>query len=174
MGGFGWDVHRFIFAASTMDSSDDALLENWTAAVGQVRRLETLVLDGIHRGIFTSRSVHWRGRRPDGPMPPLLRTDWRITGVWENDWAELLLAALLWRCDLESLRNIGARLQLSVSMIDSIRSLQLQARQNLLTPQTAPPGAHSLHCAVVSQTRPEEFWERWPTGSGFSTFGELR
>mmetsp|Transcript_91197 Transcript_91197/g.253927 ORF Transcript_91197/g.253927 Transcript_91197/m.253927 type:complete len:124 (+) Transcript_91197:249-620(+) len=104
----------------------------------------------------------WRGRRSGGPPPAMLSPDWRKTGVYENDWAELLLAALLWRCNEESLRRVGAQLQLSLVMIDNIAQLQMLARQQLITVQTAPPGVHLLNSAVASQESPSEFWDRWP------------
>jgi len=153
-------AHRHLFG-----EAGSALLDAWPAAVGRVRRLEALVLEGLDRGSLTARSSQWRGRRVDGPPPAMLAPDWRKMGLHENDWAELLLAALFWRCDEESLRRVGAQLQLSLVMIDNIVKLHALARQKIIAVQTAPPGAHLLNSAVASQDSPVEFWERWPVGS---------
>eukprot|EP00416_Gambierdiscus_australes_P020427 CAMPEP_0171065402 /NCGR_PEP_ID=MMETSP0766_2-20121228/6822_1 /TAXON_ID=439317 /ORGANISM="Gambierdiscus australes, Strain CAWD 149" /LENGTH=466 /DNA_ID=CAMNT_0011521499 /DNA_START=64 /DNA_END=1460 /DNA_ORIENTATION=- len=181
LGGVG-DVHRFFFGQAS-----DSLVEAWPAAVGRVRRLEALVLEGLDRQLLTSRSSRWRGRRADGPPPALCAPDWRKTGVWENDWAELLLAALLWCCDKASLERIGAGLQLSLSMIDNVVKLQEQARHNPTAAHTAPPGAHLLKAAVASHVSAADFWDRWPqkkieqpafgdrrTSDGYHSFSRLR
>lgn len=151
------EPHRFFFGGA-----GDITLRTWQAAVGRVRRLEALVLDGVDRGILTSQSSHWKGRQADGPRAAFLAPDWRKTGVRENDWAELLLAALCWRCDADSLKRVGAQLQLSVAMIENISELQSQARQNLVATQTAAPGAHILKSAVASSESTADFWARWP------------
>lgn len=143
-------------------SAGEGPLRGWAAGVGSVRRLEGLVLEGLDRGILSSRSVQWRGRRPDTHPPALMSPDWRRTGVYENDWAELVLAALLWRCSDKELKRVGVELQLSTAMIDNISALQAGARQKIITPQTAPPGVHLLNFAVATQDGPSVFWERWP------------
>jgi len=158
-------AHRHLFG-----EAGPAFLDTWPAAVGRVRRLEALVLEGLERGNLTSRSIQWRGRRADGPPPAMLAPDWRKTGIYENDWAELLLTALFWRCDEDSLRRVGAQLQLSLAMIDNIARLHALARQKIIAVQTAPPGVHLLNSAVASQESPSDFWDRWPCSSRPGSF----
>lgn len=153
------EVHRHFFS-----TAGDALLATsaWQAAVGRVRRLEALVLEGIQCGSLTSRSVRWRGRGPDGPAPALFAPDWRKTGVWENDWAELLFAALYWRCDSDAIRKVGAQLQISSTMSENVVALLNEAKRGPLSVQTSPPGAYLLNNAVASAESPTDFWCRWP------------
>jgi len=160
LGGPG-EVHRFLFGAA-----GSAALDAWPAAVGRARRLEAFVLEGLERGELTSRSAQWRGRQADGPTPALLAPDWRKTGVHENDWAELLLAALFWRCDAQAVRRVGVQLQLSLAMAENVLKLQALARQKLMTVQTAPPGAHILHAAANTQMSAAQFWDQWPCSRG--------
>eukprot|EP00927_Polykrikos_kofoidii_P036422 TRINITY_DN3074_c4_g1_i1.p1 TRINITY_DN3074_c4_g1~~TRINITY_DN3074_c4_g1_i1.p1 ORF type:complete len:503 (-),score=94.95 TRINITY_DN3074_c4_g1_i1:94-1602(-) len=135
----------------------------WPAAVGRVRRLETFVLEGLSRGLLTSRSVMWRGRRENGPPAALLATDWRKTAFGENDWAELLIAALLWRTDEAAIKKAGDELKLSGAMINNIMQLQMQARSGTLKLHTATPGAWILRAVVVDKSSPVEFWNGWPS-----------
>ncbi|CAK0839622.1 unnamed protein product [Prorocentrum cordatum] len=151
------EVHRHLFEAAGA-----ATLDPWQACVGKVGRLEALVLDGVGRGILTARSVQWRGRRPDSTQAGLLAPDWRKSGVWEADWVELLLGALLWRCSRDAVQKVGAALQLSHRMVENVLVLQGQARQKQISKQTAPPGVHLLRCAVASGETFDEFWDRWP------------
>ncbi|CAK9093598.1 unnamed protein product, partial [Durusdinium trenchii] len=69
----------------------------WPGAVGTVRRLGQLLLYGLESEQLTARSQRFRGRIQGGLPPALLTPDWRKLGVWENDWVELLVAALAWR-----------------------------------------------------------------------------
>eukprot|EP00439_Symbiodinium_sp_Y106_P031624 s1175_g3.t2 len=86
----------------------------WQGAVGNVRRLETLILEGLQRKQLSARSVRFRGRMEKGLPPALLTPDWRKLEIRENDWVELLLAALLWRRSVPEVRQCAARLQLLV------------------------------------------------------------
>ncbi|CAJ1416550.1 unnamed protein product [Effrenium voratum] len=88
----------------------------WPRAVNNVARLGTLLLHGLAEGHVTARSARFRGRIPGGLVPALMRPDWRKLGVWENDWVELLLAALCWRHSAEDVRRLAGRLQLSQTM----------------------------------------------------------
>eukprot|EP00933_Yihiella_yeosuensis_P078154 TRINITY_DN89306_c0_g1_i1.p1 TRINITY_DN89306_c0_g1~~TRINITY_DN89306_c0_g1_i1.p1 ORF type:complete len:164 (-),score=25.72 TRINITY_DN89306_c0_g1_i1:92-529(-) len=135
---------------------------SWTASVGHVRRLENLLLEGLEQGFLTSRSETWRGRRSEGTPPALMAPDWRKKGVWENDWAELLLASFFWRSSAKDLQELLGKLQLSQAMIDNVAKLQALARQPLITVQSAPPAVHILKAAVASGESPKEFWRRWP------------
>jgi len=155
------------------DDVDSLSRGTWQSVGGRVRRLEELVLEGLARGLLRSRSAVWRGRRSDGPPAALLATDWRKLGIGENDWAELLLAALLWHRSPGQGRRNGAgitdfgkraieRLQLSTAMVENIRKLQTLAGSRLLAVHTVPPGALILHAAIVEQRDPKDFWDRWP------------
>lgn len=151
------EPHRFFFG-----EVGEATLRAWQAAVGRVRRLEALVMEGVARGMITSQSSQWRGRKLDGTRAALLAPDWNKTGIRENDWAELLLAALCWCSDPGSVTRLGSRLQLSAAMTGNVLKLQSEARQSRPSGMTAPLGACLLNGAVTSSESPADFWARWP------------
>lgn len=150
------EVHKLLFG-------DFANAPNfWQGAVGNVRRLETLILEGLQRKHISARSVRFRGRIEKGLPPALLTPDWRKLEIRENDWVELLLAALLWRRSPPEVRQCAAKLQLSETMGENVILLQDKTRQSIIAAHTAPPGVHLLHAAVVSSEAPDSFWDRWP------------
>mmetsp|Transcript_4136 Transcript_4136/g.7593 ORF Transcript_4136/g.7593 Transcript_4136/m.7593 type:complete len:416 (+) Transcript_4136:45-1292(+) len=151
------EVHKLFFS-----SSSGTAVSSWQGAVANVRRLESLVLEGLKRKQISSRSSRFRGRMPKGLLPAMLTPDWRKLEIRENDWAELLLAALLWRCDAAAVRHVCQRLQLSETMGDNVNMLREKTRTSNIAAHTAPPGVHLLHAAVISAEAPEDFWDRWP------------
>lgn len=142
----------------------DAAGRAWQSSVTCVARLEELVLEGLARGILTSRSVAWRGRRHEG-RPSLLAPDWRLTGIAENDWVELLFATLLWRCSPSEIMAVGKRLQVSKLSMQNVLTLQQGARRCgpslVASYQTVPMGAWLLSAAVSSDA-PSSMWDAWP------------
>lgn len=138
----------------------------WPGAVGTVRRLGQLLLYGLESEQLTARSQRFRGRIQGGLPPALLTPDWRKLGVWENDWVELLVAALAWRLKSDAITELCDRLQLSRTMGENVRQLLSRARQPGLAAHTQPPGAHLLHCAAASAEAFEDFWQRWPVKPG--------
>eukprot|EP00928_Gymnodinium_smaydae_P024239 TRINITY_DN19676_c0_g2_i2.p1 TRINITY_DN19676_c0_g2~~TRINITY_DN19676_c0_g2_i2.p1 ORF type:complete len:327 (-),score=29.01 TRINITY_DN19676_c0_g2_i2:437-1417(-) len=159
----GTDLHPLLFGrVSGARPSGEWRSGAWPAAVGRVRRLEAIILAGIERGLLASRSERWRSRKPGAAQAALLAPDWRKAGLGESDWVELLLAALLWRCDEVSIRGVGEDLQLTGPTVSNILRLQAQSRSTILAVHTAPPGVHILHAAVASQRDIGEFWDRWP------------
>lgn len=149
--------HRHFF-----QNSGSSILNAWQSAVGRVRRMEEIVLEGVSRGRLTSRSAHWRGRRSGGPTPALLTADWRKTLVAENDWGELLLAALLWPCKEEAVKATCSDLQLSNAMADSILELQKQARQKLGGAHSSPLGVVLLDSAATNSGGASDLWDSLP------------
>jgi len=151
------EVHQTLFSKAGAQT-----LDHWQAGVGRVNRLETIVLEGLRRGHITSRSIQWRGRPAGSSKAAFLSPDWRKKGMYENDWAELVLAALLWSCDAKALKGVGSQLELGGAMVETIGKLQEGARKKSISPQTAPPGVHLLNAAAASSESAESFWSRWP------------
>lgn len=108
----------------------------WPGAVGTVRRLGQLLLYGLESEQLTARSQRFRGRIQGGLPPALLTPDWRKLGVWENDWVELLVAALAWRLKSDAITELCDRLQLSRTMGENVRQLLSRARQPGLAAHT--------------------------------------
>lgn len=130
------EVHKLLFG-------DFANAPNfWQGAVGNVRRLETLILEGLQRKHISARSVRFRGRIEKGLPPALLTPDWRKLEI--------------------RVRQCAAKLQLSETMGENVILLQDKTRQSIIAAHTAPPGVHLLHAAVVSSEAPDSFWDRWP------------
>lgn len=137
---------------------------SWASAVGRVRRLEDLILEGVDRGALSSRSAFWRGRQQHGLRAALLLSDWRKSIVYENDWAELLLGAVFWSSAPDVLRRVGERLRISNVMLENISTLQQEARQKCRGTGAVPPGVRLLRAAADggAESVPSEFWKHWP------------
>lgn len=151
-------LHEFL-----LGDAGQAVLNAWDAGVGRVGRLEPIIIEGLRRGTLRSKSSAWRGRELNSKQAALFAPDWRKTGIWENDWAELLLAALLWNCDVATIKQVGQHLELSQAMVQNIVKLVALSRQGLMSAQTAPLGAYLLHSAATTTVSPQKFWDSCPT-----------
>eukprot|EP00933_Yihiella_yeosuensis_P059866 TRINITY_DN6162_c0_g2_i1.p1 TRINITY_DN6162_c0_g2~~TRINITY_DN6162_c0_g2_i1.p1 ORF type:complete len:496 (-),score=73.48 TRINITY_DN6162_c0_g2_i1:163-1650(-) len=155
----------------------------WKTAVKRVSRLEALVLEGLTQGHLQGQSLVWRGRKSKEkhskekhlkdslsfPLPLLLTESPRKEAllIRENDWVELLFAALLWDVPELSMSISNGkppawaeRLEVSMEMSVNVTRLQKMAQEAKTSME--PLGPSLLRSAVIEETVPADFWRSLP------------
>eukprot|EP00928_Gymnodinium_smaydae_P079360 TRINITY_DN63316_c0_g1_i1.p1 TRINITY_DN63316_c0_g1~~TRINITY_DN63316_c0_g1_i1.p1 ORF type:complete len:462 (-),score=105.21 TRINITY_DN63316_c0_g1_i1:29-1414(-) len=132
--------------------------EELAAAAQRVGRLQDLIWAGLEARLLTTKSILWRGRKEHEGLPTLLRPGVELPDVRESDWAELLLAALLWPTarNAAPLRPALAALQISSGMARNVATLQELAKSTNVTEQ--PLGVRLLRSSALATDAPIDFW----------------